>query len=566
VAISGTTRYRSGLLNKEWKDNFFATFFNSGKIVRLQIEQKGSTYRAVQREFLSSESRDFHPTDVLEDVDGSLLVVDTGGWFYRGCPTSQIAKPDIYGAIYRVVKKDLKTLQDPTGSKIDWANLSEEQLIDLFNDDRHLVREHALSESELRGSEMISALNEALKNNSQQIRLNSVWALTRIIGKLIALEQTPVAQGKPRLTYKRPVSQAHAAIGIALKDHSATVRQAACHCLMNYPDQKSQAQLLTILKGDEPSVRRVCAAALGRMKSPETIPAILSALAKDVDREEEHALIYALIEIQAPETIELGLKVNSANVQRASLIAISQLDKDRLTPELVASLLEKPDDKLGEAVMRLFKEHTKQSEWAWQAARLMKSWAENGELLRRKNIVQKLIVHFGGTEGVAEQIGLALQQVSKNPELRELLLTAMAQSNGLTLHSTWVPALEQELNSGDPARIDQVLLSIAAIKTDHFNQQLQAIGANEKYSPLLRVRALSSIGGKSTQLNDEAFSLLIHLLNNSHQGSETNIAAQLIGSSALTKKQLLALAPVIAEAGPTILLELLRPFQKIQRS
>ena len=45
---------------------------------------------------------DFHPTDVLEDADGSLLVIDTGGWFLRGCPTSRIAKPEVKGAIYRI--------------------------------------------------------------------------------------------------------------------------------------------------------------------------------------------------------------------------------------------------------------------------------------------------------------------------------------------------------------------------------------------------------------------------------------------------------------------------------
>ena len=47
---------------------------------------------------------DFHPTDVLEDADGSLLVVDTGGWYKLCCPTSQLEKPDVLGAIYRVRK------------------------------------------------------------------------------------------------------------------------------------------------------------------------------------------------------------------------------------------------------------------------------------------------------------------------------------------------------------------------------------------------------------------------------------------------------------------------------
>ena len=102
VAISGTTRYRSGVMNHQWGNNFFATQFNLGKVVRLELERHGSTYSTTEREFLSCVNRGFHPTDVIEDADGSLLVVDTGGWFYRGCPTSQRSKPDVLGGIYRV--------------------------------------------------------------------------------------------------------------------------------------------------------------------------------------------------------------------------------------------------------------------------------------------------------------------------------------------------------------------------------------------------------------------------------------------------------------------------------
>ncbi len=49
-----------------------------------------------------SDDPDCHPTDVIEAPDGSLLVINTGGWFRIGCPTSQIAKPEIAGAIYRI--------------------------------------------------------------------------------------------------------------------------------------------------------------------------------------------------------------------------------------------------------------------------------------------------------------------------------------------------------------------------------------------------------------------------------------------------------------------------------
>jgi putative heme-binding domain-containing protein len=57
-----------------------------------------------------SDSIDFHPTDVLEDADGSLLIVDTGAWYKLCCPSSQLAKADVLGGIYRVRRSGAKSL------------------------------------------------------------------------------------------------------------------------------------------------------------------------------------------------------------------------------------------------------------------------------------------------------------------------------------------------------------------------------------------------------------------------------------------------------------------------
>ncbi len=115
VAVSGLCRYRGDHLgpnpvtgpNPKPTDPhiLYVTQFNTRKVIRVELQRHGSTYRASKVEnFLTSDDPDFRPTDVFEDADGSLLVVDTGGWFRIGCPVSQVAKPDIKGAIYRVRK------------------------------------------------------------------------------------------------------------------------------------------------------------------------------------------------------------------------------------------------------------------------------------------------------------------------------------------------------------------------------------------------------------------------------------------------------------------------------
>ncbi len=77
--------------------------FNTQRVVRMELAPDGVTYKATENEFLKLHDPDVHLTDVIVDHrDGSLLVMNTGGWFRIGCPASLMAKPDIMGAIYRV--------------------------------------------------------------------------------------------------------------------------------------------------------------------------------------------------------------------------------------------------------------------------------------------------------------------------------------------------------------------------------------------------------------------------------------------------------------------------------
>lgn len=101
-APSGLCRYQSDSWGAEYQDNLFASTFNLHKITRHQLRPSGATYASTDSDFLVSDNLDFHPTDVLEDADGSLLVVDTGGWYKLCCPSSQLAKTDVLGGIYRV--------------------------------------------------------------------------------------------------------------------------------------------------------------------------------------------------------------------------------------------------------------------------------------------------------------------------------------------------------------------------------------------------------------------------------------------------------------------------------
>src|SRR5690606_8351615 len=107
-----------------------------------QLIPEGASFRTEDSDLVVSDHPDFHPTDVMEDADGSLLVVDTGGWYKLCCPTSQLAKPDVPGAIYRIRRTGAPKVEDPWGLTLDWGKPAQH-----LGDARPAVRKRALFEA-----------------------------------------------------------------------------------------------------------------------------------------------------------------------------------------------------------------------------------------------------------------------------------------------------------------------------------------------------------------------------------------------------------------------------------
>ena len=80
--------------------------FNLRIVSRHKMIPEGASFRTEDSHLLTCDHPNFHPTDVLQAPDGSVLVVDTGGWYKLCCPTSQLAQPNVHGGIYRLRKKD----------------------------------------------------------------------------------------------------------------------------------------------------------------------------------------------------------------------------------------------------------------------------------------------------------------------------------------------------------------------------------------------------------------------------------------------------------------------------
>src|SRR5262249_24389053 len=161
--------------------NVSGGLFKMHKAPRHVLVPSGATFTTKDEDFVVSDSLDFHPTDVIEDADGSLLVIDTGGWYKLCCPTSQLVKPDILGGIYRVRRKDAQKIDDPRGRKPPWGKLPAAELGRLLGAPRTVVRKRAIARAAALGTDAVSELEKLVRSGkTAEARRNAVWALTRI--------------------------------------------------------------------------------------------------------------------------------------------------------------------------------------------------------------------------------------------------------------------------------------------------------------------------------------------------------------------------------------------------
>ncbi len=556
VAVSGTTRYRSGILDRHWQSSFFVTFFNSGKVVRLDVQRKGSTFAAKQFEFLSSPSRDFHPTDVLEDADGSLLVVDTGGWFYRGCPTSQLAKPEIRGAIYRIRRPGAPRQIDPYGRRIDWKNMTVAQAVTLLGDTRHRVRARAVEATATHGPAAIPALTRALKTRDRRWRLGAVWSLCRI--------------ANDHLREDAVVVRVLEALKPALADRDLDVRLAALHVFGLHPRPEFRSAMESLLKDAEPAVRRRAAVALGRMQRAESVPALLAAVDRAADREEEHALLYALLEINAPRVTAAGLRSDSSRIRRAALIALDQQAHPEaqkgLTLKILLDCMEDRDERLAATALDILNRRKDRYDIDAVVKRLDGWLAAASSRQEKANLLNRFLATWIGNASVASWVASRLESPDLSPELRQRLLSDISSRQAPSLPAVVVGPVVALLASSDSQLRELAAVALRGVRDEAARKELRQLVLNEDASVSLRLSALESLAAGSARLDPDVFEWILDMLGEGASPSARLRLVQVLGRAALTNDQLLAMTEILEEAGPLELAELIRPYQRTKNA
>ncbi|CAG5008176.1 hypothetical protein DYBT9275_04210 [Dyadobacter sp. CECT 9275] len=517
VAPSGLGRYRSNAFGDDFKGNLFSAQFNTHRILRHKLFRDGASFRTEDEIFMWTDKEDYHPTDVLEDADGSLLVVETGGWFIKGCPLSQVSKPELKGAIYRIRKNGVPKPKDPYGNSIHWASLGVTGLVTYLADARPYVADRAVQWIVERGDEAVGPLVTMLQRSAvADVRTKAVFTLARI-----------------------GTEAAMAGVRLGLNDADLQVRIAASRSAGLAKDSKAVARLMALVQKNEPAVVRQAATALGQIGAPAAVPALIAASAKASDPFVRHAVIYALIMLNRPEQLQKGLVDPSPKVQEAVMIALDQMPGKPLRAAQVIPLLSAKNAGLQHTALWVASHHP---EWSkdiriFLARRLKKGALTDGE----KDSFRDILVALRTDPAIQEFIS---EQVANAPKDQKLfLLQVMGASLTKTVPQLWVDRIAQLLLTGESTEVKAAaleLVRLGGIKS--LVTILQQVADNDKNTDELRMEAIAILLETSPKLSKKDFAYLYGRLEGNNDAPVRLQSASVLSQAELSEDQLYKVA------------------------
>ncbi len=536
AAACGVMRYSGDSFPIDYRANLFSALFNMHKIVRHVVERDGATFRCRDVDFVVSDNPDFHPTDVVEDADGSLLVVDTGSWFSH-CPTSKVGTSRVEGGIYRVRYGAAAPVSDARGLALDWSRLGPRELTRLLDDPRFTVRDRAVHQLGKLGTNAVNVLRDILGTEpSPRGRQNAVWALSRV-------------ESAAGCTAIRP----------ALDDQDMNVRLTAVTVLGLHRDAAAAPRLIEALQTDSAPVRREAATALGRMRRSEAVPVLLDQLKPGIDRFLEHALIFALIRIADRPATLVGLRLPSPVVGRGALIALDQMDAGKLEMRSVTPLLESSNSELQQEALRVI---TSRPEWSSGVIDLFRQWLADGDLDQtRRASLRDALATFSRDATVQDLVKATLQSATTSVAIRLVVLEAIARSPLHSIPPTWVAGLRGCLDDSDPRVVQQTVALLRAAGAGGCDEVLLRLARDSTRPAETRVDALAAVEPRLTRVEPAEFEFLQACLRPDRTPLLRLAAAGVLGQAPLAPPQLEALTDAVASAGALELSRILRAFE-----
>jgi putative membrane-bound dehydrogenase-like protein len=510
VALSGLVRYRGIAFPDEYRGNLYSAQHNARKVTRHVLIRDGSTFRSEDSDFLTTDDPDFHPSDVLEDADGSLLVVDTGAWYVQHCPTGRIRESRSRGAIYRVRRASGSRLADPRGLEIDWPSLSAGRLSGLMTDPRPAVRDRAGRMLAGRGADAIAPLARVLSGPASDGKAEAVWAQSAI-ADAAALRR----------------------LRMALSDADLNVATSAARALAHRADRGAAPAFERLLAAGEPPRRLAAAEALGRCGDLRSLPAIWQALAARPDRFLEHALVHAAHRLADANALEVALARPEPIVQRAALLLLDQPPRPsgRLSPGTVVARASSPDSGLRRAALHVLTRHP---EWAGHALdHIRVELAATGASQEQLDGLAELVLAYQHHSAVQELLGGTAADAAAPALRRAWAIATLTRSRLTPVPGCWITAVARSIRDADASVRRAAVRAARLLQVKELDTILLALADEPGEPPDLRLEALRGALPRHPTLSHAAFDLLIGQLGATDSPLAALGAAELAGRARL---------------------------------
>ena len=556
AAPCGSATLRGNTLGAGFEGNLLVCYFNTRKVVRHELIPDGATFRTRDTDFLTSDQPDFRPTDVLEDADGSVLVVDTGGWYKICCPTSQLAKPDVLGGIYRIRRTGAPSIPDPRGRQVPWARLDAAGLARLLADSRPEVVEQAQARLARLGESAVPVLRgAATAERDARSRAHALWTLARIEG--------PAARAATRET---------------LRDVDAGVLRVALHGVSLWRDATALEALLPLLQHRDAAVVRAAAEALGRSGRAEAVAPLLAAAgrlsagpvaaagspAESAARALDHSFIHALTELGQGAALRSFLKTAAPPAAlRAALVAADQQAGSELRPEDVLPWLRSGTSPLPQTAEWII---AQRPSWGEALAAFFRERLREppGDAAERAAL-QAQLTSLASSPAVQQALAGALTEAPAAG--RALAAEILARATLREAPAVWLDALSRRIPEATDAELAALVQAARAQRLPRGGHAgligaLSRVGAEPRLPAALRLEALAAAAAHAGAPEPVVLDFLLAHLASNHPLAERQAAAETLARARLTPPQQLRLADALATAGAMEIPRLLPAFER----
>ena len=524
AAPCGLELYESAVLGSSFTGNLFSCQFNLNKVQRHVLIPDGSTFRTEDSDFLATTNSDFHPTDVLEDPEGSLLVLNTGGWYKLCCPTSQFWRPEVLGAIYRVKRIGAKSPIDPLGAKLNWPNLSTEHLALLLGDERPALRRRAIATLGKHGEAAVPLLNRQLWQGHERARLNAVWTLTRIQG-----------------------AAARQAVRGAFDSSTPSLQQAAAHSAGLHRDAEAVVGLIRLLKNAESPVCRAAAEALGRIGSSKAVAPLLALANEPMDRALEHSVTFAIIEIAQPDALSLSRLAGQPGALSVALVSLDQMEGGNLSAADVLPLLQSGAAELRKTAEWICERHP---EWGDALAEHYTGELRNVKTTAQSQALAARLAKLATAPAIQAVLARTLGDVSRDMVERMTVLAAMASAPVNPAPDGWLDAIDSTAEPLQAAAVQTLVsLRLGKPQRQRVAVMLRRFGRSSALGDRQRTLAYYGIPDGLLAPDETEFAYLLGQLNAGRAFTQRSNAAKALAEASLTDSQLSRLAKQLGSLG-----------------